>query len=192
MTTPSGLESVFLENRVALLRYLGSRLRDPALAEDLMQDLWLKLTSLEIGLIAAPLPYLYRMAENLALDRRRSALRRTNREEAWTRLQTDGPLDAPVDHTPSAERILIARDELQRVNTAIDSMPERTAFVFRAARIERQPQKEIAASLGISLRAVEKHLQRAYRHVLDFQRARDTGIAPPQRQMDEGSDDADQ
>jgi RNA polymerase sigma factor (sigma-70 family) len=192
MTTSSGLESVFLENRVALLRYLGSRLRDPALAEDLLQDLWLKLASVETGPIAAPLPYLYRMAENLALDRRRSALRRASREEAWTRAQTDGPLDTPVDDSPSAERILIARDDLRRVNAAIDSLPERTAFVFRAARIERHPQKEIAAALGISLRAVEKHLQRGYRHVLDFQRARDTGIASPQRQMDEGPDDADQ
>jgi RNA polymerase sigma-70 factor (ECF subfamily) len=191
MTTPVGLESVFLENRPALLRYLASRLRDQALAEDVVQDLWVKLASLETGPIAAPLAYLYRMAENLALDKKRSAARQTNREDAWTRGQIDGTFETPVDSAPSAERILIARQDLRQVNSAIDALPERTAFIFRAARFEHQPQKEIAAALGISLRAVEQHLQRAYRHVLDFQRTRDTGIAPPQRQEDEGTDDAD-
>jgi DNA-directed RNA polymerase specialized sigma24 family protein len=36
-------------------------------------------------------------------------------------------------------------------------------------RIDGTPQKEIAATLGLSLSAVEKHLQRAYRAILDIQ-----------------------
>jgi RNA polymerase sigma factor (sigma-70 family) len=191
MTTPGGLESIFLEHRAALLRYLSSRLRDRAIAEDVVQDLWLKLASLESGPIAKPLAYLYRMAENLALDRRRAAVRRTSREGEWTRGQIDGTLDDPVDPAPSAERLLIARDELRQINAAIDTLPARTAYVFRAARFEDRPQKEIAATLGISLRAVEGHLQRAYRHVLDLQQVADAGNPPLQRQYSKGPDDAD-
>jgi hypothetical protein len=46
--------------------------------------------------------------------------------------------------------------------------------------------------MGISLRAVEKHLQRAYRFVLDFQLARDTENVKPQRHDSEERHDGNQ
>jgi RNA polymerase sigma-70 factor (ECF subfamily) len=45
------------------------------------------------------------------------------------------------------------------------SLGERTDYIFRRHRVEGIPQRDIAAELGISLSAVEKHLQRAYRAV---------------------------
>ncbi len=77
-----------------------------------------------------------------------------------------GTPTAPADAAPSAERALIARDYLRRVEKRIDALPERTAYAFRAVRIEGRAQKDIAAELGISLSAVEKHLQRAYREIV--------------------------
>jgi DNA-directed RNA polymerase specialized sigma24 family protein len=38
--------------------------------------------------------------------------------------------------------------------------------LFRAVRIDKRPQRELAEELGISISAVEKHLQRAYREVV--------------------------
>ena len=187
MTPAQGLESVFLAHRLALLRFLTSRLRDAALAEDVAQDLWIKLKGLNCGPIADPLAYLYRMAENLARDRRRSAVRREARQQEWALGQADG---TPIALQPSAERMLVARDDLSRVLAAIDLLPDRTAWIFRAARLDAIPQKEIAMRLGISLRAVEKHLQRAYRHILDRLRDGDTEAPAVQRHIDEGSDHA--
>ena len=47
-------------------------------------------------------------------------------------------------------------------------MPERTADILRRYRVEGQSQKVIAEQIGISLSAVEKHLQRAYRVLLEL------------------------
>jgi RNA polymerase sigma factor (sigma-70 family) len=181
-----GLAKVFMANREALRRYLRARLRESGDPEDILQDLWVKLETLETGPVAEPLAYIYRMAENLVLDRRRSAARRTNRESEWTKGQINDSFGQAVDSQPDAERQLLARDRLRRVDGVLDCLPERTAFAFRSARIDGVPQKEIAASMGISLSAVEKHLQKAYRAVLDIQLRLDAEDTPPERLGMEG------
>ncbi len=185
MTDSAGLEAVFLANRAALARYLRARLRGEGDGEDILQDLWLKLSTIDAGPIAEPLAYLYRMAENLTLDRRRSAQRRTNREQEWTRGQIDGSLGNAIDGQPSSERTLIARDYLRRVDVALDALPPQTAFAFRAVRVEGMPQKQVAAEMGISLSAVEKHLQRAYRTIVEVRQKLDAETAPLRRQPSE-------
>ncbi|MFO1240895.1 MAG: sigma-70 family RNA polymerase sigma factor [Sphingomonadaceae bacterium] len=166
MTDLSGLEAVFEANRMALRRFLRARLRNDDDANDVLQDLWIKIRALDAGPISEPLAYIYRMADNLVLDMKRAGGRRAARETAWAEGQMAGTPAAPADASPSAERTLIARDYLRRVETRIDALPERTAYAFRAVRIEGRPQKDIAAELGISLSAVEKHLQRAYREIV--------------------------
>ena len=75
MNEVGGLGMVFMTNRDALHRFLRARLRGSGDPDDILQDLWVKLESLETGPVAEPLAYVYRMAENLVLDRRRSAMR---------------------------------------------------------------------------------------------------------------------
>ena len=76
-----------------------------------------------------------------------------------------GP-DIERDPEPSAERVLIAREELRQVQGALDKLPTLTKEIFVNYRIEGVPQKTIAEMLGVSLSSVEKHLQRAYQTVL--------------------------
>lgn len=176
-----GLQSILVSHRAALARYLRARIRCDGDVEDILQDLWLKTSSLETGPVAEPLAYLYRMAENLVRDRARSSVRRHMREAEWTTGEIDGTVDAAVDSQPTAERILLARDHLNRVDARIDALPDRASQIFRLVRIEGTPQKEVAATLGISLSAVEKHLQRAYRAVIEAQAELDAGRDHRQR-----------
>ena len=78
--TLGGLRAVFLAERAMLLRLLVARLGSVEEAEDALQDLWLKLETVTGGPIAEPLGYICRMANNIAVDRRRRAARRPR---AW-------------------------------------------------------------------------------------------------------------
>jgi RNA polymerase sigma factor (sigma-70 family) len=166
LTSVGGLEAVLLKNRAALERFARARLRSEGSAEDLLQEMWIKVQQVDTGPIAEPLAYLYRMVNNLVLDRRRGETRRAARDFIWTDSQIEGSYENASDSAPSAEQVVIARDYLERVNQRLDALPERTAAIFRAVRIEKQPQKEIAALYEISVSAVEKHLQRAFREIV--------------------------
>ncbi len=162
------LAGVFVVHRAALLRYLHARGAGDE-AEDLLQELWLKVGAIEgVQAITDPLPYLYRMGHNLMLDRRRTAQRRATREQ-----QYHGISDAEgtgADAQPGAERTAIARDSLRHIDNALAALGARTDYVFRRHRVEGVAQRQIAEELGISISGVEKHLQKAYRAVLAARR----------------------
>lgn len=158
----SGLSAVLIANRGPLLRFLRARGAGED-CEDILQELWLKVDRLEAeGPIADPRAYLFRMADNLMHDRVRASMRRANREKAWTEAGFD---PGGQDETPSAERALAARQRLRRVEMALATLGERTQAIFRRFRLEGVTQSRIAQDEGISVSAVEKHLQRAYRVV---------------------------
>jgi RNA polymerase sigma factor (sigma-70 family) len=190
MTDYEGFKVIFLANRSMLARFLRARLGGHTDCEDVMQDLWLKLGTLDAGPITEPLPYLFRMAENLARDRLRSESRRKNRDNDWAKVQIGGGNSNANDGQPSAERVLIAREQLRRIEDVLDKLPERTAFIFRTVRIDGTPQKQVAAEMGVSVSAVEKHLQKAYRAVLNLHHVIDAENAEPQRLYTEGIHDA--
>lgn len=160
-----GLEAVFLDNRPALLRFLRARGAGDA-AEDLLQELWIKASAGAPGPIAEPLAYLYRAANNLMLDRRRAELRGARRDALWS--ETGDETAAP-----EGEHKLIARAQLDLVEHALTELGERTDTIFRRYRLEGQSQRDIAAAFGISLSAVEKHLQKAYRALAELRRRLD-------------------
>ncbi len=68
---------------------------------------------------------------------------------------------------PDAEQVLLARERLSQVETAMAAMPERMRAALHMARVERRPQKEIAEVLGITVsgcrEAVEARLSATFR-----------------------------
>jgi RNA polymerase sigma-70 factor (ECF subfamily) len=156
-----GLRAIFLEQRPMLLRLLVARLGNGDDAEDALQDMWLRIDQLADRPVAQPKAFLYRIAANLATDRRIAAGRRGARDAAWLGSQPG------ADDLPDAERALIASDQLKTVAAAIDAMPERMRIALHRFRIEGRSQRAIADELGITVSGVEKLLQRAYRQIHD-------------------------
>ncbi len=148
-----GIEGVLLANRERIVRFLEVRGAGDA-AEDLFQDLWMRLTERGVGPIAEPLAYVMRAANNLMLDRYRSARQSALRDAAWS--------DAAIAEGPSAETALISREQLALVEQAIAATGERSARIFRRFRVDGVQQREIAAEIGVSLSTVEADLRKVY------------------------------
>lgn len=166
-----------------LLRLVAARLGNRDDAEDVLQDMWLRIDQLSDQPVAQPAAFLYRVAANLATDRRIASGRRGARDSAWLDHQPE------ADDLPDAERALIARSELREVQAAIDEMPERMAVALRLFRIEGRPQRAIAEQLGISVSGVEKLLKRAHRKIHDRLHANVEDMPEPRRLHDEGGTD---
>ncbi|CAN5245363.1 sigma-70 family RNA polymerase sigma factor [soil metagenome] len=177
----SGLAACFLAQRPTLIRLLTARLGNADEAEDVVQDMWFKLDRSPLGPIADPSAYLFRMAANLATDRRLSASRRGRREDAWVEsLPRSGEF-------ADAERQLAATDELRRVEAILDEMPERMRRALILFRVEEQPQRKIAEGFGITVSGVEKLLRRGYRQLVDRLSEESADRGPRHRQGHEGS-----
>lgn len=159
-TASGGLVATFMASRPALSRYLVLRGASADEADDILQEVYLKLSTDRIGPVSQPRAYLYRMTNNHFLGSRRTEGRRTRREEDW--VEANGGEQPEVDEQPSIEAHLIAREQLAILQRVLDDLPERTCTIFRRFRIDGEPQRRIAEDIGISVSAVEKHLARAY------------------------------
>lgn len=148
-----GIEGVLLANRDRIVRFLQVRGAGDA-AEDLFQDLWMRLTDRPMGPVADPLPYVMRAANNLMLDRYRSARQNALRDQAWG--------ETAASHAPSAETALISREQLALVEAAITGTGERPARIFRRFRVDGTSQRDIASEIGVSLSTVEADLRKVY------------------------------
>ena len=171
----SVLAQALMANQAALLRYLRARGAGDDV-EDWLQELWIRAQAREDVAVGDPLAYLYRMAHNLMLDRHRTSQRRHSREHSYRWDGAGG--DGEADDAPAAERVLIARERLRHIGRVLARLGPRTDYIFRRHRVDEIPQREIATELGITLSAIEKHLQKAYRAVAAAQRATAEGEDP--------------
>lgn len=162
----AGLEAIFAEMRPALVRRAAA-MGAGGDAEDVVQDVWLKLRGVSAPL-ASPHAYLLRMVYTAVLDRRRGARRAAVRDLAWL-----SPANLPEDgvEAAEAERRLIALQTLQAVEARLVALGDPAAAIFRRHRIDGVPQRRLAEELGMGLSTIEKHLRRAYAVLLDLQEA---------------------
>ncbi len=165
-----GIDGVMLQHRAALLRFLASHATGDE-AEDLFHELWLRVTQTPMGPVGNPLAYLYRAANNLAIDRHRSRRQAQAREQAWVEIGGAGG----ISPEPGAERQLISREELTRMEGVLTALGERAAHVVRRFRLDGVPQRQIATELGVSLSTVESDLRRGYAALAEARRQSDDG-----------------
>ncbi|WP_230292378.1 RNA polymerase sigma factor [Croceicoccus sp. Ery5] len=161
----SGLEAAYLQNRPALLRFLKARGAGEA-AEDLLQEIWLRIRNAPAGPVPAPLPYLYRMANNAMIDRHRSLAQSARRDSDWAETQAE-------PEQPSPESGVAARQEVAQLLHLVDRLGPRTGAILRRHRIDGLSQREVAAEMGISISTVESDLRTAYRALLEWKERRD-------------------
>lgn len=163
----TGLAALYRAHRAELLRFLVARTGDAAEAEDVVQELWLRLAAAPTGPIGNGRAYLFRMAHNLVLDRVRERTRRAARERRWSD-DEHGPVPPAgevADAHPTVEEEMVERDEAARLASAIAHLPDGARRVLRLHKIEGLSHGEVAARLGISKSGVEKHMAVAMKYL---------------------------
>ena len=163
----SGLAALLERHRGEILRFLRARTRDPSEAEDVMQELWLKLHGARVGPVANGRAYLFQMANNLVLDRARERRRRALRNQAWAQQEYGAGPDGAETADPSGgpDHEAVEAEELRQLAAAIDSLPEGARRAFCMHKLDGLSHAEVAARLNISRSGVEKHIALAMQHL---------------------------
>lgn len=139
-----------------LLRFAFSTVRDASLAEDLVQEAFVRLWDLRESLDPS-LPvraYLYRAVRNLALNSRRNAGTRQRLLEETVVTET-----AAVPRASTRPDDAVVGAELAtRLAAMIDDLPPRQREAIRLSRMEGLSHEEVAAAMGCAARTVNNHL----------------------------------
>jgi RNA polymerase sigma factor (sigma-70 family) len=137
----------------ALMQFLQHNWRNKADIADLRQDVYVQVFDAAHNKIPDnPKAFVFQTARNLLINR-------LKREQIV-------PIEAVADvealnaaiETPGPERNTIARDELRRLQAALDRLPPRCREAVVLGRIEGLSGREIAARMGITEQAVSAHL----------------------------------
>jgi len=160
------LLGVYLDRRADLERYFRVRLRSAEAAQDLVQDIYLKITQSPAEAVENPTAYLYRLGSNLMLDQIKRQRRQERRADAWGQIHRSVVGGDATTEDPAADDVVMSREELRLVVDAIRELPPQVQKAFRLHKLEGLSHAETAAAMGVSRSSVEKYLMTCLRHIL--------------------------
>lgn len=166
----SGLAGLFEQHRSELRRFLEAHCQNMGEAEDLLQELWIKVATMQVGPVGNGRAYLFRMANNLAIDHFRSRQQSLARQSSWLESlgRGDGSPEDQPDPSPSMETVIAERQDEEALAQAIIHLPPGARKALTLYRLEGLGHAEVARIMGISRSGVEKHLGVAMRHLRKF------------------------
>lgn len=152
-------ESVFLSYFPKVKRFISGLLQDEAVAEDLSQDIFVRIwkNRADLATVDNLNAYLYRAARNAAYQYvRKELLMREYQEKRQEFAACAGStFDGRQEET-------IYANELQAfIQITIDKMPPQRKKIYEMSRHDGKKNEEIAQELNISKRTVENHLTQA-------------------------------
>jgi RNA polymerase sigma-70 factor (ECF subfamily) len=159
----ASFETLLYRYRVPRVTYFRRLVRDPGLAEDLVQEVFLRVyKSRERYQPEARLTtWLYRIATNLALNAIRD---RKNEVRETSNGDPNGGafLERLVEPRPTAEQRLMQADRERLIREAIENLSENQRAAVVLHKYQEVDYRQIASILRISESAVKSLLFRAY------------------------------
>lgn len=147
---------IFMSYADRFFLWVNRILVDPDLSADLVQEyfikLWERRLSLSFDSATSFQAYSFRSLYNMSLNHLRDN----------DKLQRGYDIILDVVDDPTADPQTV--EELQvRLESAIESLPDRCKEIFKMAKIQRKSYGEIATQLGISENTVKVQVSKAYR-----------------------------
>jgi RNA polymerase sigma-70 factor (ECF subfamily) len=163
----ASFELLLRKYRSPLVNYLGRMTGDPAVAEDLAQEVFLRVyrARSQYEPSAKFTTWIFRIATNLALNARRDGRFRSLEISIQDESDDEGgnfrPLQIP-DARPVAEQHLIARDRSELIRRAVEELPEKQRAAVLLHKYQEMDYDQIGKILNCSESALKSLLFRAY------------------------------
>lgn len=156
------LLEIYLERRANLVRFFAARCGSLVVAEDLAQELYVKLATRDRAITAEnPVALIYRIATNVMLDRARGEARAHARDAAWRRVAHASVGGEDVAEEAPADDAVASRQRLRQLVEAVAELPPQMQRAFRLHKLEGRSHAETAQVMGLSVKSVEKHISAA-------------------------------
>lgn len=152
----AAFEQVFRQYHPALCRYAFTIVKDQETAEEMVQDVFLKIWEKRESLLitVSMKSYLYRAVHNHCLNLLEKKKKEIRMDEA--------PLK--IVHQSAAPAADMQTKELEKaIADAMQKLPEECRKVFELSRFGELKYREIAVMLGISVKTVENQMGKALR-----------------------------
>lgn len=148
------LAALYLIEHKRLERQIRRRVGCGNTAMDLVQDIFLRLWEKAEWWKGDSAAYLSRCARNAAIDH----LRTEKTKESYLQNAATGQDE---EQSASPHEIVAAQENIRHLDKILASLPQKTRHIFLLNRVHGRSFSEIAAVMGISSRAVAKHMARA-------------------------------
>ena len=163
---PNQLMSEYLELRTDLVGFLTARLGDRSTAEDVYQELYIRLSAAHPhGTLENPRGFIYRSAYNLANEYARAQQRRVKRDGTWAKLATQTKGREAVSDIPDADDAIEAKRRLELLLKGLADLTPKCREAFTQHHLRGLSHSEIAISMGVSTKAIEKQMTIALKHL---------------------------
>jgi len=148
-------EQVFKTHYKNLFAYAITILKSEAAAEEIVQNVFLRLWEKKLSMPpAAQLkPYLYRAVHNECLNH-------IKHEKVKSRYQLYAVSRNEEQEQPASKKVMTAELE-KNIQDALNELPEQCRTIFHLSRFEELKYREIAGQLDISVKTVENQMGKA-------------------------------
>jgi RNA polymerase sigma-70 factor, ECF subfamily len=162
----SAFEYLVQKYRRPMLSFMYRMAHNPAVAEDLAQEVFLRVyrSREKYEASAKFTTWLYRIASNLAVNHARD----TRHQRPETTVSLDEPeketgltMDLP-DTSPTAEEAIVRRERLAAIRQRVEALPERQKMALIMHKYQQMDYRQIAQVLKLSESAIKSLLFRAY------------------------------
>lgn len=149
MQTDQSIEVIWKNLRGELRGFLVGQVGEPATADDLLQDVFLKLHRHAGNLKekTSPRAWLYQVARNAVIDH-------------WRQRRDTTQFPCNLAHTEAPTEELMQAKLAPCLRPMIESLPAVYGDALRLTELDELPQAEAARQLGISLTALKSRVRR--------------------------------
>ena len=149
-------------NYTKVLNFIASRINSMEDAENLTQDVWLRLLTYNKPIESETvLPLIFVIARNLINDYLRRVCHANDYTREW--LENNGDR-----HEISPEMVLSACEIARKERERVECLPAQRRIIYVMNRYEEKTADEIASALSLSKRTVENHLRLGRHDVRDY------------------------